>query len=89
MRLTLAIGLRPSARYPGSVSDLQKRGSYTPRRVRERRLYQFAIVGFVTGLIGVVGLVLAVVGVIGATLPIIALLAAAVCVFMARRVIAG
>lgn len=60
-----------------------------PRRVRERRLYRFAIGGFVTGLIGVVGLVLAVVGVIGATLPIIALLAAAVCVFMARRVIAS
>lgn len=60
-----------------------------PRRVRERRLYQFAIGGFVTGLIGIVGLVLAVVGVIGATLPIIALFAAAVCVFMARRVIAS
>ena len=71
------------------MSDLQKRGNYTPRRVRERRLYQFAIGGFVTGVIGVVGLVLAVVGVIGAALPIIALLAAAVCVFMARRVIAG
>ena len=60
-----------------------------PRRVRERRLYKFAIGGVVTGAIGVVGLVLAVVGVIGATLPIIALVAAAVCVFMARRAIAG
>lgn len=71
------------------MSGLQQRGSFTPRRVRERRLYQFAIGGFVTGLIGIVGLVLAVVGVIGATLPILALLAAAVCVFMARRVVAG
>jgi hypothetical protein len=71
------------------MSELEKRGSYTPRRVRERRLYQFAIGGFVAGLVGVVGLVLAIVGVIGAALPIVAFLAAAVCVFMARRVIAG
>ncbi len=71
------------------MSDLEKRRSYTPRRVRERRLYQLTIGAVVTGLIGVVGLVLAVVGVIGATLPIIALVAAAACVFMARRVIAG
>jgi uncharacterized membrane protein YbaN (DUF454 family) len=52
-------------------------------------LYQFAVGGFVAGLIGVVGLVLAIVGVIGATLPILAFLVAAVCVFMARRVITG
>ena len=78
-----------SARYSRSMGDLQKRGSYTPRRVRERRLYRFAGAGLVAGLIGVVGLVLAVVGVIGATLPILALLAAAVCVFMARRVVVG
>ena len=71
------------------MSDLQKGGGYVPRRVRERRLYQLTIGGFVAGLIGVVGLVLAVVGVIGAALPIIALLAAAVCVFMVRRVIAS
>ena len=71
------------------MSNLQKRGSYMPRQVRERRLYQLTIGGVVTGLIGVVGLVLAVAGVIGATLPIIALVAAAVCVFMARRVIAS
>ena len=70
------------------MSDLQRR-PYTPRRVRERRLYGYAMTGFVTGLVGVVGLVLAVVGVIGATLPILALLVTALCVFMARRVIAG
>ena len=70
------------------MSDLQKR-AYTPRRVRERRLYTYAIAGSVTGLVGVVGLVLALVGVIGATLPIVAFLATAACVFMARRVIAG
>jgi hypothetical protein len=71
------------------VNDLQKRGSYAPRRVREQRLYRYAIGGFVTGVIGIVGLILAVVGVIGATLPILALLVAAACAFMARRVVAG
>jgi hypothetical protein len=71
------------------MSDVQRRGSYTPRRVRERRLYRYAIGGFVTGVIGVVGLVLTAVGVIGATLPILALLVAAFCGFMARRVVAG
>lgn len=71
------------------VNDIQKSGGYTPRRVREQRLYRYAIGGFVTGVIGIVGLALAVVGVIGATLPILALVAAAACVFMARRVVAG
>jgi uncharacterized membrane protein len=71
------------------MSDLERRGNYVPRQVRERRLYRYAIAGFVTGLVGIVGLVLAVVGVIGAPLPIIALIASAVCIFMARRVIAG
>ncbi len=71
------------------MNDLQKRGSYTPRRVRERRLYQLSIVGVVAGLVGVVGLVLTAVGVIGAALPIIALLAAAVCAFLFRRVVSG
>jgi hypothetical protein len=76
-------------RYAQTVRDLQKRGSYTPRRVRERRAYQLAVGGGVAGVVGVVGLVLAVVGVIGATLPILALVVAAVCVFLFRRVIAG
>jgi hypothetical protein len=70
------------------VSGLQKRGSYTPRRVRERRANQLVVGGAVTGFIGVVGLVLAVVGVIGATLPILALVATAICAFLFRRVIA-
>ena len=76
-------------RYAQTVSNLQKRGSYTPRRVRERRAYQLVVGGGVAGVVGVVGLVLAVVGVIGATLPILALVVAAICVFLFRRAIAG
>ncbi len=71
------------------MSDLQKRGSYTPRQVRERRAYRLAVGGGVAGVVGIVGLVLAVAGVIGATLPILVLLVAALCVFLFRRVVAG
>jgi Flp pilus assembly protein TadB len=78
-----------SARYARRVSGLQKRGSYTPRRERERRANQLVVGGGVAGLVGVVGLVLAVVGVVGATLPILALVVAAICAFLFRRVVAG
>jgi hypothetical protein len=71
------------------VADLQKRGNYTPRRVREQRAYRLAVGGGVAGVVGVVGLVLAAVGVIGATVPILVLIVAAICVFLFRRVVAG
>lgn len=61
------------------MADLQKRGSYTPRRAREQRAYRLAVGGGVAGAIGVVGLVLAIAGVIGAGLPIVALIVAALC----------
>jgi hypothetical protein len=71
------------------VGGLQKRGNYTPRRVRERRANQLVVAGGAAGLVGVVGLVLAVVGVIGAAVPILALVVAAVCAFWFRRVVTG
>jgi hypothetical protein len=69
------------------VANLEKRGSYTPRRVRERRAYQLLLAGGITGTIGVVGLVLAVVGAIGAGWPIIALVLAAICLTLFRRTV--
>jgi hypothetical protein len=69
------------------VSDLQRRGSRTPRRAREQRAYTLTVVGGVAGLVGVVGLALAVFGVIGAGLPILALLVAAVCAYLFRRTV--
>jgi hypothetical protein len=69
------------------VSDLERRGSYTPRRTREQRAYTLTVVGGIAGLVGVVGFVLAVVGVIGIGLPILALLVAAVCAFLFRRAV--
>jgi hypothetical protein len=62
-----------------NVADIEKRGSYTPRRVREQRAYRLVVAGSVAGAVGVVGIVLAVAGVIGAGLPIIALIVAALC----------
>ncbi|HTX32941.1 MAG TPA: hypothetical protein VMD09_16280 [Solirubrobacteraceae bacterium] len=61
------------------MADIEKRGSYTPRRVREQRAYRLAVGGAIAGVVGIVGLVLAVAGVIGAALPIIALIVAALC----------
>jgi CHASE2 domain-containing sensor protein len=61
------------------MADLQKRGSYTPRRAREQRAYRLAVGGSVAGAVGVVSLVLAVAGVISAALPVIALIVAALC----------
>ncbi len=69
------------------VADIQKRGSYTPRRVREKRAYQLVVVGGVAGVVGVVGIVLAAIGTIGAGIPIVALIVAALCVVMFRRLV--
>jgi hypothetical protein len=69
------------------MANLEKRGDYTPRRVREQRAYRLLVVGGVTGTIGVAGLVLSVVGVVGAGWPIIALIVAAVCLVLFRRTV--
>jgi hypothetical protein len=69
------------------VADIQKRGSYTPRRAREKRAYQLVVVGGVAGVVGVVGIVLAAIGTVGAGIPIVALIVAALCVVMFRRMV--
>jgi hypothetical protein len=69
------------------MADLQKRGSYTPRRTREQRAYRLAVTGAVAGAVGVVGLVLAIAGVVSAGLPIIALIIAALCAFGFTRMV--
>lgn len=69
------------------MADLERRGSYTPRRTREQRAYRFAVAGGVAGVAGAAGLVLAVFGVIGAGLPLLALIVAAVCGFLFKRTV--
>jgi hypothetical protein len=63
------------------VADLNRRGSYTPRRAREQRAYRLSVVGGTTGTVGVVTLVLAAVGIVSWGLPIILLLVAALCAY--------
>jgi hypothetical protein len=69
------------------VADIQKRGSYTPRRVREQRAYRLLVTGGVAGGVGVVTLVLAVAGVMGAGIPVIALIVAAICLMLFRQTV--
>ncbi|HYB27627.1 MAG TPA: hypothetical protein VEF89_13485 [Solirubrobacteraceae bacterium] len=69
------------------MADLEKRGSYTPRRVRERRAYRLVVTGGVAGAVFVVSLVLSIVGAIGATLPVISLIVAVICLVMFRQMV--
>jgi putative flippase GtrA len=70
------------------MSDLQRRGNYTPRRAREQRAYRLAMVGGTAGLVAVVGLVLAIIGTISGTIPVIAAIVAVVCFVLFRRMVA-
>lgn len=67
------------------MSNLDRRGGYTPRRAREQRAYRLVVTGSGAALVGVVGLVLSIAGVIGSTLPILAFIIAAICVFAFLR----
>ena len=69
------------------MADIERRGSYTPRRVREQRAYRLALTGGAAGVIGVVGLALAIVGVTSAGWPVIALIVAAICFALFRRTV--
>jgi putative flippase GtrA len=69
------------------MSSIEKRGGYTPRRVRERRAYRLVVVGGAAGVVGVVGLVLAVAGVVSAGVPIIALIVAVICAVLFRTMV--
>ena len=64
------------------MADLEKRGSYVPRRTREKRAYQLLMAG---GGLGVAGVVLFVIGPAG--LGLLALILAAVCGFLFWRTV--
>jgi hypothetical protein len=71
------------------VADIEKRGSYTPRHVREKRAYQLVVTGGVAGAVFVVTTVLAIAGVMGGTIPVISLIVAVICLVMFRRTVGG
>jgi hypothetical protein len=62
------------------MANIEKRGGYTPRRVREQRAYRMVVAGAGTGVAGVVSLVLAVAGVVSAVWPVVLLIACALCI---------
>jgi hypothetical protein len=69
------------------MSDLERRGSYTPRRAREQRAYRLAMVGGGASVVAVVGIVLAIAGLVGSGLPIAAVIVAIVCFVLFRRMV--
>lgn len=71
------------------MADIEKRRSYTPRRVREQRAYRLVVTGGTAGAVGVVTAVLAVAGVMEATVPIIAFIVAAICLVLFRSIVSG
>jgi hypothetical protein len=77
----------PPGLYADVVANLEKRGSYSPRRERERRAYQLVVTGGIAGGVFVVSLVLSIVGLIGATIPVISLIVAIICLVMFRQMV--
>jgi hypothetical protein len=71
------------------VADLERRSSYTPRRVREQRAYRLVVSGSVAGAVGVVTLVLAITGIVSGAIPVIALIVAAICLWGFRHTVSG
>jgi hypothetical protein len=71
------------------MADIEKRGSYTPRRVREQRAYRLAVTGGVASAVFVVSLVLSIAGVIGGTLPVISIIVAVICLVLFRRTVSS
>jgi hypothetical protein len=69
------------------MADLDKRGSYTPRKSREQRAYRLVMVGGAAGVVAVGGLLLAIIGVIGIGIPLLAAIVAVVCLVLFRSMV--
>ena len=68
------------------MSNIQKRGSYTPRRVKEQRAFRLVMVGGTTGALGALGVILAAAGVVGWFGPIVLIIVAVACFGMFRSI---
>ena len=69
------------------MSDLQKRGGYTPRRTREQRAFRLVQIGGAAGVVAAVGFVLALIDVIGFGIPFLAAIVAVVCLVLFRSAV--
>ena len=94
MIVAAAWGYPPSAVAPGGMrgiirqmSDIERRGSRTPRKQREQRAYRLVLATGAFGLIGVAGLLLAILTSFGAGWPIVSLIIAAICFMPLRRTV--
>lgn len=64
-----------------TVSNLDRRSGYTPRRAREQRAYRMVVVGGTAAAISVVTFVLAALTAFPGTIWFIALIVAVICAF--------
>jgi hypothetical protein len=69
------------------MSNIERRGPRSPRRVREQRAYRLVVAGGTLGVVAVVGFVLAIAGVLSWGIPILALVLAVVCGLLFRRTV--
>jgi hypothetical protein len=67
------------------MSDIAKRPSRTPRRVREKRALQLITVGGIAATVAVVGFLLVLFTSFGAGIPLLAAIVAAICYFLFKR----
>ena len=94
MIVAAAWGYPPSAVAPEGMhgiirqmSDIERRGSRTPRKQREQRAYRLVLATGAFGLIGVAGLLLAILTSFGVGWPIVSLIIAAICFMLLRRTV--
>jgi len=67
------------------VSDISKRTTRTPRRVREKRANQLVLVGGVAGLVAVVGFLLALFTGFPGSIVLLAAIVCGVCIYLFRK----
>lgn len=67
------------------MSDISKRSTRTPRRVREKRANQLVLVGGVAGLVAVVGFLLALFTGFPGSIVLLAAIVCGVCIYLFRK----
>ncbi len=67
------------------MSDISKRPTRTPRRVREKRANQLVLVGGIAGVVAVVGFLLVLFTSFGAGIPLLAAIICGVCIYLFRK----
>ena len=69
------------------MADLDRRGSYTPRRTREQRAFRLVQVGGAAGVVAVGGFVVALFTSLSMLIPFLAAIVAVVCLVLFRSTV--